>query len=130
MRSDPEYRFEKAIIFDPTVGSPSKFYRSFRTPFSLEEMWNRYSVRHSSLRSEPEFRFERAITLIQMLDCPQIFTGICAQVFLGVDVEWLLGERTSLRSGPEYRYERAITFYTSLRSGPQVLIGVFGRCFP
>jgi len=99
-----------AITFDPTVGSPSKFCRSFRTPFSLEEMWNRYSVRRSSLCSEPEFRFERTITLIQMLDCPQIFTGICAQVFLGVDVESLLGERTSLRSRPEFRYKKAINF--------------------
>jgi len=34
--SSPEtgVRFERAINFDPTVGSPSKFYRSFRTPFS------------------------------------------------------------------------------------------------
>jgi len=30
----PDYGFERAITFDPTVGSPSKFYRSFRTPFS------------------------------------------------------------------------------------------------
>jgi len=29
----PEYPFERATTFDPTVGSPSKFYRSFRTPF-------------------------------------------------------------------------------------------------
>jgi hypothetical protein len=28
-RSRPEYRFERAITFDPTVGSPSNFYRSF-----------------------------------------------------------------------------------------------------
>jgi hypothetical protein len=26
----------KAITIDPTVGSPSNFYRSFRKPFSLE----------------------------------------------------------------------------------------------
>jgi hypothetical protein len=30
-----EYRFERAITFDPTVGSPLNFYRSFRNPFSL-----------------------------------------------------------------------------------------------
>jgi hypothetical protein len=28
-RSRPQYRFERAITFDPTVGSPSNFYRSF-----------------------------------------------------------------------------------------------------
>jgi hypothetical protein len=34
-RSNIEYRFERAITFDPTVGSPSNFYRIFRKPFSL-----------------------------------------------------------------------------------------------
>jgi hypothetical protein len=34
-RSGPEYRFERAITFDPTVGSYSKFYRSFRMLFFL-----------------------------------------------------------------------------------------------
>jgi hypothetical protein len=28
-RSTPEYRFERAITFDPTVGYPSNFYRIF-----------------------------------------------------------------------------------------------------
>jgi hypothetical protein len=28
-RSRLEYRFERAITFDPTVRSPTKFYRSF-----------------------------------------------------------------------------------------------------
>jgi len=28
-RPRPEYPFEIAITFDPSVGSPSKFYRSF-----------------------------------------------------------------------------------------------------
>jgi len=28
-RSRVEYRFERAITFDPTVGWPSNFYRSF-----------------------------------------------------------------------------------------------------
>jgi len=30
----PEYRFERAITFNPTVGSPSNFNWSFRKPFS------------------------------------------------------------------------------------------------
>jgi hypothetical protein len=61
-RSRLEYRFERAITFDPTVGSPSNFYRSFRKLFFLEFMWNCYSVRRRSRRSRPEYRFERAIT--------------------------------------------------------------------
>jgi hypothetical protein len=52
-RSRPEYRFERAITFDPTVGSPSNFYWSFRKLFFLEFMWNRYSVRRRSRRSRP-----------------------------------------------------------------------------
>jgi len=31
-----EYRFERDITFDPTVGSPIIFYRSFRKLFFLE----------------------------------------------------------------------------------------------
>jgi hypothetical protein len=29
LRSRPAYRFERAVTFDPTIGSPSNFYRSF-----------------------------------------------------------------------------------------------------
>jgi hypothetical protein len=29
LRSRPAYRFESGVTFDPTVGSPSNFYRSF-----------------------------------------------------------------------------------------------------
>jgi hypothetical protein len=43
-------RFERAVTFDPTVGSPLNFYRSFRNMFPVELMWNRYSVRRRSLR--------------------------------------------------------------------------------
>jgi len=35
-RSRPEYGFQRAITFDPFVGSPSKFYRSFANAFFLE----------------------------------------------------------------------------------------------
>jgi len=44
-------RFEGAITFDPTVGLRSKFYRSFRRPFSMEWMWNRNSMRRRSCRA-------------------------------------------------------------------------------
>jgi len=35
-------QFERAITFDPTVGSRSNFYRSFWMPFCMEWMRNRY----------------------------------------------------------------------------------------
>jgi hypothetical protein len=35
--SRPAYLFERALTFDPTVGSPSNFYRSFLS--FLQEFW-------------------------------------------------------------------------------------------
>jgi len=55
-------RFERAITFDPTVGSRSNFYWSFRMPFSMEWIRNRYSVMMRSGRPRLDGRFERAIT--------------------------------------------------------------------
>jgi hypothetical protein len=71
--SRPKYRFETAITFDPTVGSPSNVYRSFRKLFFLENMWNRYSVRLRSCRSRPGYRFERAITFDPTVGSPSNF---------------------------------------------------------
>jgi len=72
-RSRPEYRFERAITFDPTVGSPSNFYRSFRELFFLEYMWHRYTVRRRSRRSRLEYQFERAITFDPTVGSPSNF---------------------------------------------------------
>jgi hypothetical protein len=80
-RSRPEYRFERAITFDLTVGSPSKFYRSFRKLFSVEYMWNRYSVRRRSRRSRLEYRFERAITFDPTVGSPLDFYRSCRKPF-------------------------------------------------
>jgi hypothetical protein len=55
-------RFEKAITFDPTVGSQSNFYWSFRMPFSMEWMRVRYSVMMRSGRARLDGRFKIAIT--------------------------------------------------------------------
>jgi len=49
----------KAITFDPTVGSRSNFYRSFRMNFSMQWMRDRYSVMMRSGRSRLDGRFER-----------------------------------------------------------------------
>jgi hypothetical protein len=55
-------RFERAITFDPNVGSRSNFYWSLRMPFFMEWMRNRYSVMMRSGRARREGRFESAIT--------------------------------------------------------------------
>jgi len=46
----------KAITFDPTVGSRSNFYWSFRMHFSMEWMRNRYSMMMRSGRARLDGR--------------------------------------------------------------------------
>jgi len=55
-------RFARAITFDPTVGSRSNFYWSFRMPFSMEWLSDRYSVIIRSGRPRLDGRVARAIT--------------------------------------------------------------------
>jgi hypothetical protein len=61
-RARLEGRFERAITFDPTVGSRLNFYWSFRTPFSMEWMRVRYSVMMRSGQPRLDGRFKIAIT--------------------------------------------------------------------
>jgi hypothetical protein len=72
-RSRSEYRFERAITFDSTVGSPPNVYRIFRKLFSFKYMWNRYLVRRRSRRFRQEYRFERAITVDPTVGSPSNF---------------------------------------------------------
>jgi len=53
-RARLDERFEMAITFDPTVGSRSKSYSSFRMPCFMEWMRNRYSVMMRSGRARLE----------------------------------------------------------------------------
>jgi len=56
-------------------------------------MWKRYSVRGRSRRSRPEYRFGRALTFDPTVASPsKIIEEFQDAVFLGVDVESLLGE--------------------------------------
>ena len=56
-------------------------------------MWNRYSVRRRSRRSRPDYRFERALTFDPTVGSPsKIIEEFQDAVFVGVDVESLLGE--------------------------------------
>jgi len=57
--SQAGWTVRKAIIFDPTVGSGSNFYWSFRMHFSMEWMRNRYSMMMRSGRARLDGRFER-----------------------------------------------------------------------
>jgi len=57
-----ELRFERAITFDPTIGSRSNFYWSFQMPFSIQWMRDRYLVMMRSGRSRLDGRFESVIT--------------------------------------------------------------------
>jgi hypothetical protein len=57
--SQAGWTVQKAITFNPTVGSRSNFYRSFRMHFSMEWMRNRYSMMMRSGRARLDGRFER-----------------------------------------------------------------------
>jgi len=61
-RSRLHGRFESVITFNPTVGSRSNFYWSFRMPFSMQWMRDPYWVMMRSGQSRLDGRFERAIT--------------------------------------------------------------------
>jgi hypothetical protein len=71
----------KAITFNPTVGSRSKFYWSFRMPFSMQWMRDQYSVMMTSGRSRLHRRFERPEFSIRPLDRDQTFTGVSGCTF-------------------------------------------------
>ena len=56
-------------------------------------MWNHNSVRRRYRRSKPEYRFERALTFDPTVGSPsKIIEEFQDAVFLGVEVESLLGE--------------------------------------
>jgi len=57
--SQAGWTVRKAITFNPTVGSRSNFYRSFRMPFSMEWMRNRYSMMMRSGRARLDGRVAR-----------------------------------------------------------------------
>jgi hypothetical protein len=53
-RATLEEGFEMAITFDPTVGTRLNSYWSFRMPFCMEWMRNRYSMMMRSGRARLE----------------------------------------------------------------------------
>jgi hypothetical protein len=57
--SQAGWTVRKAIIFDPTVGSVSNFYWSFRMRFYMEWMRNRYSMMMRSGRARLDGRVAR-----------------------------------------------------------------------
>jgi hypothetical protein len=86
----------KAITFDPTVGSRSNFYWSFRMPFSTHWMRNRYSVMMRSGRARLDgwskghnFRSDRWIAIKLLLEFPDtLFHGVDEGSILGNDEVW------------------------------------------
>jgi len=71
----------KAISFNPTVGSGSNSYWSFRMHFSIKWMRDQYSVMMRSGRSRLDGRFERPYVSIRPLDRDQTFTGVSGCTF-------------------------------------------------
>jgi len=57
--SQAGWTVRKAITFNPTVGSRSNFFLSFRMHFSMEWMRNRYTMMMRSGRARLDGWFER-----------------------------------------------------------------------
>jgi len=115
-RSRLDERFERAITFDPTVGSRSHFYWSFRMHFSMEWMRDRYSVMMRSV--EPglmndlkghNFRSDSWIAIKLLLEFPDA-------PFHAVDEGSILGDDEVWRARLDERFERAITFNPTVGS--------------
>jgi len=108
--SQASWTGRKAITFDPTVGSRSNFYWSFRMPFSMERMRDRYSVMMRSV--EPglmdglkghNFRSDRWIAIKLLLEFPDA-------LFHAVDEGSILGDDEVWSSQARWTGRKAITF--------------------
>jgi hypothetical protein len=100
----------KAITFDPTVGSRSNFYWSFRMHFSMEWMRNRYTMMMRSDRARLDgrskghnFRSDRWIVIKLLQEFPDA-------LFHGVDEESTLGDDEVWSSQAGWTVRKAITF--------------------
>ena len=79
--------------FDPTVGSRSNSYWSFRMPFSTEWMRNGYSVIWRSGRAMLELRFEMTITFDPTFGSrSNSYWSFKDDLLHGVDEESILGD--------------------------------------
>jgi len=104
--SQASWTVRKAITFDPTVGSRSNFYWSFRMLFSMERMRDRYSVMMRSVETGwmdslkgYNFRSDRWIViklLLEFLDA----------LFHAVDEGSILGDDEVCRARLDGRVER------------------------
>jgi len=94
--SEASRTVRKAITFDPTVGSRSNFYWSFRMHFSMEWMRDRYSVMMRSV--EPglmnslkghNFQSHRWISMKLLLEfLAALFHAVDEGSILGDDEVW------------------------------------------
>jgi len=109
--SQASWTGRKAITFDPTVGSRSNFYWSFRMPFSMQWMRDRYLVMIRSGRSSLDGWFERAITFNPTVGSRSYFYWNFRMPF---SMQWMrdryLVMMRSGRSRLDGRLEGAITF--------------------
>jgi hypothetical protein len=111
-----DYRLKRAITFDLTVGSRSNIYKGFKRLFSLGTLWNGCSMMRTSGRQPwvsaqkcHNVWFDRWISL-------NFLQGFAEAIFIGVAMEWLLGDEDVWLVELEYRIKRAITFTSTVGS--------------
>jgi hypothetical protein len=80
-----EYRVNRSITLDPTVGSCSNFYKSFWRLIYLASQINRYSTQTTSCQARPlmrrEYQLHRSITLDPTVGSCLKFTGVYGHCF-------------------------------------------------
>jgi len=106
----------KGHNFPSTVGSRSKFYRSFRMHFSMEWMRNRYTMMMRSDRARLDgrskghnFRSDRWIAIKLLLEFPDA-------LFHALDEESILGDDEVWSSQAGWTGRKSITFETIIGS--------------
>jgi hypothetical protein len=108
--TEPEYRLKRARTFDPTIGSRSNFYSGFQRLFSLGKLWNRCGVTRMSGLQPWVWAQNGQNILSDRWIAVKFLQGFPDAVFLGVTMEWLMGDGYVLSASNEYRLTRAITF--------------------
>jgi hypothetical protein len=117
-----EYRLKSGITFDPTVGSRLNFYRGCfpRGSYGIATRWRGCLVGRTWVSAQERHNFwsYHWIALKHLQGFPDA-------VFIGVAIEWLLGDEHVWSVEPEYRLKRAITIDPTVWSRLKVYRGCF-----
>jgi hypothetical protein len=104
-----EYRLKRSITIDPTIGSCSNVYRSFKRLVSLAFQWNLYETPLVSGWAIPPTKLEYRLVPNFLHDFLRMFSlaSQCTRYSMLMTSSWA---RPPTRL--EYRLKRSLTFYS------------------